>query len=161
MTPIGIWYADGPGSPRISPDEALRLCGLSGDSPSLVTLGWTLERHAWIEAPAFTTRAVLAGYGERIRVVERHGLGQVRQRGWQCAHVGREDADRRAQGPRIGLCLGHAGAGLDVCVQRNGDRCEDTDDGHHDHQLDEREAALIAQRLSLRVPETQHWSCLL
>jgi acyl-CoA hydrolase len=28
-----------------------------------VTLGWTLERHAWIDDPAFTARTVLAGYG--------------------------------------------------------------------------------------------------
>ena len=57
-----IWYADGPGSPRTSPKEALRLAGLPDDSPSVVTLGWTVERHAWIEDPTFTARTVLAGY---------------------------------------------------------------------------------------------------
>src|SRR5438552_11839088 len=85
-------------------------------------------------------------------------LGEIRQRRRQRAHVGGENADGRAHGPGVGLGLGDAGAGLDVGIQRDRDGREDTDDGHHDHQLDEREAALIAQRLSLRVPEADHRS---
>ena len=54
----------------------------------------------------------------------------------------------RAQGPGVGLRLGDAGAGLDVGVQRDRDGGQDADDGHHDHQFDEGEAALVAQHLS-------------
>src|SRR5438128_2811495 len=80
-------------------------------------------------------------------------LGQVGQGRGQRAHVGREHADGRAEGPGVGLGLGDAGAGLDVGVQRDRDGREDTDDGHHDHQLDEREAALRTQGLPSRTPE--------
>ncbi len=58
-----IWYADGPGSPRTGPADAARLAGVAGDATPLVTLGWTVERHAWIDDPGFRARTVLAGYG--------------------------------------------------------------------------------------------------
>ncbi len=70
--------------------------------------------------------------------------------------MGREHAHRGGERTGVGLRLGDAGARLDVRVQRNRDGRENTDDGHHDHQLDERETALVAQRLPLLVPETQH-----
>ncbi|MGD9700988.1 MAG: acetyl-CoA hydrolase/transferase C-terminal domain-containing protein [Acidimicrobiia bacterium] len=58
-----VWYADGPNAPRVSPRDAVRLAGLVDDGPPDVTLGWTIERHPWIEDPTFTARTVLAGYG--------------------------------------------------------------------------------------------------
>lgn len=58
-----IWYADGPGAPRISPAEATKLAGLPSDGDLDVTLGWTVERLPWVEEPTFTARTVLAGYG--------------------------------------------------------------------------------------------------
>ena len=57
-----IWYADGPDAPRTSPDEALRVAGLADDADRVITLGWTIERHAWIDHPSFRARTVLAGY---------------------------------------------------------------------------------------------------
>ncbi len=84
------------------------------------------------------------------------GLGQVRQGGGQRAHVGGEHTDGRGHGPSIGLGLGDTGAGLDVGVERDRDGREDTDDGHHDHQLDEREAFLISQLRVARVLLVNH-----
>ncbi len=59
---ISIWYSDGPPAPRISPAAAIRLAG-AGASPPSVTLGWTLERHDWLDDEGLTLRTILAGYG--------------------------------------------------------------------------------------------------
>ena len=56
-----IVYADGPCSARVSPGEVLAAVG--GDGPVDVLLGWTIERHAWIDDPQFRGSTVLAGYG--------------------------------------------------------------------------------------------------
>lgn len=58
-----VWYADGPGSPRTGPADALGAIGLAPDSPYAVTLGWTVQRQSWIDDPDFRARTVLAGYG--------------------------------------------------------------------------------------------------
>jgi hypothetical protein len=68
--------------------------------------------------------------------------------------VGGVDADGGREGPGVGLRLGQPGARLDVGVERDRDRGEDADDGDDDHQLDEREAALVTQHLA--VPEPVH-----
>ncbi len=64
---VSIWYADGPGSPRLAPAEAVRLARLPGDEPRIVTLGWTIEPPSWITAddggPTTNVRTTLAGYG--------------------------------------------------------------------------------------------------
>jgi acyl-CoA hydrolase len=60
--PLRVWYADGPDSPRLSPTRALELAGHPVDAPHEVTLGWTVERHDWLEAESFRARTVLAGY---------------------------------------------------------------------------------------------------
>lgn len=59
---ISVWYSDGPPAPRISPAEAIRLAGVGDGRPS-VTLGWTLERHDWLDDEHVTVRTILAGYG--------------------------------------------------------------------------------------------------
>lgn len=59
---LAVWFSDGAGSPRISPGQALRAAGFGADAPRDVTLGWTLERHPWLDDPGFTARTVLAGY---------------------------------------------------------------------------------------------------
>jgi hypothetical protein len=56
-----IVYADGPHSARISPAEAMAAAGTSG--PADVMLGWTVERHRWVDDPDFRGSTVLAGYG--------------------------------------------------------------------------------------------------
>ena len=58
---VRMVYGDGPTAPRCSPIEVLVACGLDG--PVDVVLGWTPERLAWIDDPAFTATTVLAGYG--------------------------------------------------------------------------------------------------
>jgi acyl-CoA hydrolase len=59
---VHIWYADGAGSPRLSPEEVLTLAGFAADQPHRVTLGWTVERQQWIDQPTFQAHTVLAGY---------------------------------------------------------------------------------------------------
>lgn len=62
--PIRVWYADGPGAPRMSPAAAVEAAGLDPERPLEVTLGWTLERPTWLDAdPPATVRTLLAGYG--------------------------------------------------------------------------------------------------
>lgn len=67
MSPIRVWYADGPNGPRTSPRDAVVAAGLAPDAPLDVTLGWTVEQHPWLaagnEAFGITIRTVLAGYG--------------------------------------------------------------------------------------------------
>jgi len=60
--PIALWYAEGPGHPRTAPVDALRAAGFADDTSHEVTLGWTIERLAWIEDPGFSARTVVAGY---------------------------------------------------------------------------------------------------
>jgi acyl-CoA hydrolase len=55
-----VVYGDGPDSPRTSPADALAAAGLDG--PADVVLGWTVERHPWIDDPDFRARSVLGGY---------------------------------------------------------------------------------------------------
>jgi acyl-CoA hydrolase len=56
-----IVYADGSASACLSPTAVLQAVGLSG--PADVLLGWTIERHPWIDDPEFRGSTVLAGYG--------------------------------------------------------------------------------------------------
>lgn len=67
MSAIRVWYADGPNSPRTSPRDAVAAAGLPGDAELEVTLGWTIERHPWLDAigptAGITASTVLAGYG--------------------------------------------------------------------------------------------------
>jgi acyl-CoA hydrolase len=55
-----VAYADGPGSARIAPADAVAEAGLSG-APD-VLLGLTVERHAWLDDPGLRGIAVLPGY---------------------------------------------------------------------------------------------------
>jgi len=59
---LHLWYADGADAPRTSPADVLAATGAPPDT-ARVTLGWTVERHSWIEEPSFRARTVLAGYG--------------------------------------------------------------------------------------------------
>lgn len=65
MSSLHVWYADGPGSPRIGPRDAVAAAGLdaSPGAPIDVTLGWTLEPHPWLSEPDLRIATVLAGYG--------------------------------------------------------------------------------------------------
>lgn len=54
-------YADGVNSPRTAPYDVLSSAGLDG-APD-VLLGWTVERHPWLDDPSFRARTMLAGYG--------------------------------------------------------------------------------------------------
>lgn len=56
-----IVYSEGPSSPRLSPADVLLAAGV--DAPADVTLGWTVERHPWVDDPGFRGSTVLAGYG--------------------------------------------------------------------------------------------------
>ena len=56
-----IVYADGPSSARSSPSDVLAAAGVDG--PADVMLGWTIERHPWVDDPTFRGSTVLAGYG--------------------------------------------------------------------------------------------------
>lgn len=56
-----IVYADGPASARLSPATVLQATGLTGAAD--VMMGWTVERHPWIDDPLFRGSTVLAGYG--------------------------------------------------------------------------------------------------
>ena len=71
------------------------------------------------------------------------------------AHMGAVDRRRRRDRPSVGLGLGDPGPRLDVGVERDGDRRQDADDRHDDHQLDEGEASLP------RVPVLEHGVLLL
>lgn len=55
-----VAYADGPSAARISPDTALRVAGLTDERPR-VTLGWTLERHQWLDDPNLRGVTFLGG----------------------------------------------------------------------------------------------------
>src|SRR5216684_3646327 len=86
-------------------------------------------------------------------------LRQVRQRGRRGAHVGGKDAHGRGERAGIGLRFGHASPGLHVRVERNGDGGQDPNDGHYDHQLDQREAALGAHSRAWAVLTCRHQCC--
>src|SRR5258705_8044240 len=101
-------------------------------------------------------RSTLFPYTTLFRSV-RLRRGELDQRRRERAMVGGVDADGGGEGPSVSLSLGQARARLDVGVQRDGDGREDTDDGDDDHQLDEREAALVAQHLPLPIPELVHF----
>jgi acyl-CoA hydrolase len=57
-----LWYGDGVDSPRTSPTDARAAAGLDVEDMR-VTLGWTVERHAWLDDPSFQARTVVAGFG--------------------------------------------------------------------------------------------------
>lgn len=58
-----LWYGDGSDSPRTSPSDVLAAAGFDPANGSNVTLGWTIERHSWIDDASFRAQTVLAGYG--------------------------------------------------------------------------------------------------
>jgi len=72
--------------------------------------------------------------------------GELVERSRNRTHV--RPVDRRSRGKRagVGLGLGDTSTLLHVGVQRDGDRGENADDRHDDEELDQREAALTAQR---------------
>ena len=92
MSAIRVWYADGPNSPRTSPRDAAAAAGLPGDAELEVTLGWTIERHPWLDAigPAagITASTVLAGYGLSSAV----NAGTVTPNALQSAPAAPEDS---------------------------------------------------------------------
>ena len=65
---VCIAYADGPGAPRLAPRDVLEAAGLDG--PFEVLLGWTAERHAWLDDRELRGRSVLAGYGVAAAVAD-------------------------------------------------------------------------------------------
>src|SRR6267143_2284200 len=69
-------------------------------------------------------------------------------------HMGTIDRGSRGERAGVGLGLGDTGALLHVRVQRDGDGSENADDRHDDQELDQREAALTAQREAF--PEHAH-----
>src|SRR5207245_9472438 len=79
-------------------------------------------------------RVMAAECGEALRPC-RHGT-----------HTSPHACPTRRSSDLVGLGLGDAGALLHVRVQRHGDRGEDADDRDDDEELDQREAALTAQR---------------
>lgn len=58
-----VVYADGPSSARVAPHDVVRAAGLETTAHPELLLGWTLERHEWLDDPDLRGRAVLAGYG--------------------------------------------------------------------------------------------------
>jgi acyl-CoA hydrolase len=64
-----VWYSDGPTTAALAPDDALALAGFEPDD-TRVTLGWTIERHAWLERADLRGRTVLAGYALRDCVTD-------------------------------------------------------------------------------------------
>lgn len=67
---IDLWYADGPGSPRTSPRDAVAAAGLDPDAARRVTVGWTIEHHPWLDDPGLSGRTLLAGYALGRAVAE-------------------------------------------------------------------------------------------
>lgn len=59
---VRVVYADGPSAPRVAPDVALAAAGVRTGPPH-VALGWTLERHPWLDDPNLTGVTYLGGYG--------------------------------------------------------------------------------------------------
>jgi hypothetical protein len=62
MSPLRVWYGDGPNSPRTAPRDAVAAAGLDGADLD-VTLGWTIEQHPWLDDTTIAMSTVLAGYG--------------------------------------------------------------------------------------------------
>lgn len=60
---LGVWYGDGPNSPRTSPRDAVAAAGLDRDAELDVTVGWVIEPLPWFDDPRLIMRTVLAGYG--------------------------------------------------------------------------------------------------
>lgn len=67
---LTLWYADGRDVPRTSPSEVLQLAGYSPTEVVDVTVGWTVERLAWMDDPEFRATTMLAGYGLSRAVAE-------------------------------------------------------------------------------------------
>lgn len=69
---LRVVVADGPSAPRVSPVDAARAAGFGevGFADLDVVLGWTVERHPWLDAPDLRARTVLAGYGLAAAVAD-------------------------------------------------------------------------------------------
>ncbi len=67
---LDVWYADGPGAPIRAPADVLAAAGHDAEAAHRVTLGWTVQRLAWIDDPAFRGRTTLAGYGLAAAVAD-------------------------------------------------------------------------------------------
>src|SRR2546422_121098 len=78
----------------------------------------------------------------RLTQAVRHDGREIDERGRCDGHVSRVDRDRRRHRPDVALGLRDAGLRLHVGVERDRNRRQDPDDGHHDQQLDEREPRL-------------------
>src|ERR1700730_1399340 len=140
-----LWHGDGRavagGGDGERPGGARGICvGAPGGRPA--------RRRVWHVGHEGACGLVQAVGGDR---------GQGGQRGGQRTHMRRVDADLRGKRPRVRLRRCDTRTRLHVGVQRNGDGGQDADDGHHDHELDEREAVLIAQRRPLRLRDLQHY----
>ena len=60
---ISLWYADGADAPAISPAVALAAAGLDPAADTSITLGWTIDRPAWIDGSDAPIHTLMAGYG--------------------------------------------------------------------------------------------------
>ncbi len=60
---ISLWYADGADAPALAPMDVLAAAGLDPDVEFAVTLGWTIERPAWIDDTDAPVHTHMAGYG--------------------------------------------------------------------------------------------------
>lgn len=60
---ISLWYADGADAPALAPADVLGAVGLDPDTAFGVTLGWTIERPAWIDDVDGPIHTHMAGYG--------------------------------------------------------------------------------------------------
>ncbi len=67
---LQLWYADGRDTPRTPPTEVLRLAGFASDAEYAVTMGWTIERLAWVNRPDFRATTMMAGYALNNAVAE-------------------------------------------------------------------------------------------
>ena len=78
---------------------------------------------------------------ENIRRIRESSFDVIR-RPVACAHIELTNGAFRGAGEI--QSLGHLGADYITLVHRNSDRGEDADDCHDDHELNQREAALVA-----------------
>jgi hypothetical protein len=86
--------------------------------------------------PAIWPCALVCGWARTARPCAVVGIAPM------CAEV---HADRAGQHPHVGGGPPQPTARLHVDVEREADRRQDTDDRHHDEEIDQREAALAGQ----------------
>ncbi len=60
---ISIWYADGADAPAVHPSDVLAAAGLDRSTDVRITLGWTIDRPAWLDEVDHPVHTHMAGYG--------------------------------------------------------------------------------------------------